>query len=41
MGHRADALTDDEILPGINILSSGDISGIEVNLVIEDIKLDS
>jgi hypothetical protein len=40
MGLRAGILTDDKILPGINTLGSDNMSGIEVDIVIEDTKLD-
>jgi DNA invertase Pin-like site-specific DNA recombinase len=39
IGRRAEALTDDEILPGIDTLGSKDFIETEVKLVIEDIKL--
>jgi len=41
MGHRAEILTDAEILPGIDFLDSKDSCGVEVNLVIEEINIDS
>jgi hypothetical protein len=41
MGLRANILTDAEILPGIDFLGTDNNSGIEVNVVIEDTKLDS
>jgi hypothetical protein len=41
MGIKADILTDGEILPGIDFLGSKGSSKVEVNLVIEDTKLDS
>jgi len=41
IGHRADVLTDAEILPGIDTLGIDSGTEVEVNIVIEDIKLDN
>lgn len=41
MGQRAERLTDEEILPGIGSIGTIDASGVDVELVIEEIQLDS